>query len=173
MNKRNNCRNQNHNGNVDSVANVGNVNISNATPQSIAGLSAEQVGWLLEGFGVNLLVRRIADNTAFLREVLGFHVLRADDFYALLEHRGHLHQLHVDATYHAHPLAALLPTCDLRGAGVELRLYGLDPDVAETRARNGGYEVLQSTADKPHGLRECFLLDPDGYCWVPSMKKTA
>ncbi|MGR3983992.1 MAG: glyoxalase, partial [Gammaproteobacteria bacterium] len=44
------------------------------------------------------------------------------------------------------------------------------PDAAEKRARAGGYEVLQASADKPHGLRECFLLDPDGYCWVPSMR---
>ena len=186
MNERKKRRNQNRNDTVDSVDNVGDAddvnvdsvdnianiaNIDNAALHSIEELTAEQVGHLLEGFGVNLLVRRIADNVAFLREVLGFRVLRADDAYALLEHRGHLHQLHIDATYHAHPLAALLPSADVRGAGVELRLYGIDPDAAEVRARNGGYEVLQSTADKPHGLRECFLLDPDGYCWVPSVKK--
>jgi hypothetical protein len=23
--------------------------------------------------------------------------------------------------------------------------------------------------DKPHGLRECVLLDDDGYCWVPGV----
>jgi hypothetical protein len=27
--------------------------------------------------------------------------------------------------------------------------------------------VLAASADKPHGLRECFLADPDGYVWVP------
>ena len=55
-----------------------------------------------------------------------------------------------------------------RGAGVELRLYGVDPDQAEARARAAGQVVLAGSADKPHGLRECYLLDEDGYTWVPS-----
>jgi hypothetical protein len=32
--------------------------------------------------------------------------------------------------------------------------------------------VLQAPADKPHGLREAYILDPDGYCWVPGRPKT-
>jgi hypothetical protein len=27
--------------------------------------------------------------------------------------------------------------------------------------------VLAGTMDKPHGLRECILIDDDGYAWVP------
>ena len=27
--------------------------------------------------------------------------------------------------------------------------------------------------DKPHGLRECIILDDDGYAWVPGMAITA
>ena len=62
------------------------------------------------------------------------------------------------------------PLCvALRGAGVELRLYDLDPDAAEARARAAGYHVLQVAANKPHGLRECYLVDPDGYVWVPGI----
>ena len=30
-----------------------------------------------------------------------------------------------------------------------------------------GYSVLATTLDKGHGLREAFILDGDGYCWVP------
>ena len=56
-----------------------------------------------------------------------------------------------------------------RGAGVELRLYGVDPDAAEARAREWGYQMLEGTIDKPHGLRECYIFDPDWYCWVPSV----
>jgi hypothetical protein len=26
---------------------------------------------------------------------------------------------------------------------------------------------LAASEDKPHGLRECYLLDPEGYVWVP------
>ena len=30
-----------------------------------------------------------------------------------------------------------------------------------------GYEVLEPASDKPHGLREAYILDADGYVWVP------
>jgi hypothetical protein len=33
--------------------------------------------------------------------------------------------------------------------------------------------VLSEAADKPHGLRESYILDPDGYCWVPAVHKKA
>jgi len=136
----------------------------------IADLSAEAMGHRLRGFGVNLLVRDVARAAGFMRDVLGFDVLRASDDYAVLAWRGRWFQLHADATYSSHPLPAHLPADNLRGAGIELRLYEVDPDAAERRARSGGYEILQAAADKPHGLRECFLLDPDGYCWVPSTR---
>ena len=44
-----------------------------------------------------------------------------------------------------------------------------DPDAAEARARAQGHIVLESATDKPHGLREAYLVDPDGYCWVPDV----
>ncbi len=138
--------------------------------KEISELNAEQMGHRLTGFGINLLVKCVDRSAKFLHEVLRFAILRQSADYAVLAHRKRLYQLHADATYHTHPLAAHLPQVELRGAGVELRLYQMSPDHAERRARNGGYQILQSTADKPHGLRECFLLDPDGYCWVPSVK---
>jgi hypothetical protein len=52
---------------------------------------------------------------------------------------------------------------------VELRLYGCDPDTAEAAARKGGWTVLTGAMDKPHGLRECIILDDEGYCWVPGV----
>ncbi|MGR3914727.1 MAG: VOC family protein [Gammaproteobacteria bacterium] len=136
-------------------------------------LSADELGRLFDGFGINLLARRVGANAAFLRDVLQFEILRQSDDYAVLAHRGVWVQLHADATYARHPLSALLPEAGMRGIGLELRLYQVDPDAAEKRARAGGYEVLQASADKPHGLRECFLLDPDGYCWVPSVRLPA
>lgn len=136
----------------------------------LSDISAAEMGRRLDGFGVNLLVREAPRTVEFLRDVLRFDVLRASEDYAVLAWRGRLFQLHADATYASHPLPAHLPAAGLRGAGAELRLYQADPDAAEQRARAGGYTVLQSTADKPHGLRECFLLDPDGYCWVPSTR---
>jgi len=57
---------------------------------------------------------------------------------------------------------------ELRGAGVEIRLYGADPDRIEARARERGHLVLSASLDKPHGLRECHLVGPEGYIFVPS-----
>jgi hypothetical protein len=53
--------------------------------------------------------------------------------------------------------------------GAELRLHGRDPDAAEAAAKRLGYTVLASATDKPHGLREVFLIDSDGYLWVPDI----
>ena len=138
--------------------------------KSIRELTAAEMGHRLHGFGVNLVVKQIARSTLFLTEVLEFELLRADKDYAVLAHRDQLFQLHCDATYIQHPLLALLPESGLRGAGAEFRLYDVDPDKVETRAREFGAEILQTATDKPHGLRECFVLDSDGYCWVPSVK---
>ena len=132
--------------------------------------NAEQVGHALEGFGINLLVKNVSNTVEFLQKVFAFESLSVSRDYALLKHDQRLYQLHADHTYSNNPLPSLLPEFGARGAGVELRLFQVDPDLAEKRAREGEYTVLMETADKPHGLRECFLLDPDGYCWVPSIK---
>ena len=58
---------------------------------------------------------------------------------------------------------------EARGAGLEIRLYGLDPDACEARARAAGGIVLAGALDKPHGLREAYLVDPDGYVWAPGI----
>jgi uncharacterized glyoxalase superfamily protein PhnB len=52
---------------------------------------------------------------------------------------------------------------------VELRLHGVDPDGAVEAARRHGSHVLAEAADKPHGVREAYLADPDGYIWVPDV----
>jgi hypothetical protein len=51
----------------------------------------------------------------------------------------------------------------------EIRLHGCDPDQAEARPRKRGDTVLAGTVDKPHGLREVYLVDPDGYLWMPNI----
>ena len=67
------------------------------------------------------------------------------------------------------PLRGSLTEDAHRGLGIELRLHGLDPDGAEARARAHGATVLAGSIDKPHGLRECYIIDPDGYLWVPDV----
>jgi len=135
--------------------------------------NANQVGRSLKGFGVNLLVRDVCKTLDYLISVLGFEVISSSRDYALITLAGQLYQLHPDHTYSQNPLPSLVPESGPRGGGVELRLFNVDPDTAERKARENGYQVLMATADKPHGLRECFLLDPDGYCWVPSVAKSA
>ena len=102
----------------------------------------------------------------------GFEIDRVgysdDADFAVLAHGGQQWMLHGDHTYHSNPLLGLTGDGALRGVGVELRVYGIDPDDAEAKARALGHHVLQAATDKPHGLRECFLVDPDGYVWVPS-----
>ena len=48
-------------------------------------------------------------------------------------------------------------------------LTALALDVAEAKARELGFTVLAGSIDKPHGLRECVILDDDGYAWVPAV----
>ncbi len=132
-------------------------------------MSPDAYGRSLRGMGVNLLVRDVARSVAFLAEVLGLTTVYSDADFAVLRHAGSDVMLHADHTYAQHPLRGLTGDAARRGAGVELRLYGLDPDAAEARARARGDPVLAESRDKPHGLRECYLVDPDGYVWVPGM----
>ena len=132
-----------------------------------------EYGRSLRGFNVNLLVRDLARALAFQREVLGVEVVYSDADLAVLRHDGSDFLLHAEHTYldeagAAGPFLAQTSRAATRGAGVELRLYGIDPDAAEARARAAGFSVLAGARDKPHGLRECYLVDADGYVWVPA-----
>jgi len=132
-------------------------------------MSGDDYGRSLRGFGVNILVRDIEKSIAFQTEILG----TGDADFAVVRHRGadgrsHEWMLHADHSFSDHPLLALTGDGAVRGAGIELRLYDHDPDAAEVRARARGDYVLAASADKPHGLRECCLVDPDGYVWVPA-----
>lgn len=124
----------------------------------------------LQGISLNLLVRDLRAEAAFLADVFGMAVHRLSDDFAILIHAGQPLQLHSDAAFANHPLSALLPEAGPRGTGIELRLPAVDPDQAAARAaaRNAGM-VLQPPTDKPgHGLREAVILSPAGYAWVPS-----
>ena len=137
-------------------------------------MPAPDYGRSLAGFGVNLIVRDIARALEFQREVLGASVVYTDPDFAVV--RGPVRDgspaewmLHADHTYDRHPLLARVKAASARGLGVELRVHGCDPDEAEAHARRLGYVVLAEAEDKPHGLREAYLLDADGYCWVPDI----
>jgi len=133
--------------------------------------AGDEYGRKLRGFGVNLLVRDMAASLRFLTEVLGVEQVYSDEDFAILRHGGMEFMLHSDTTYHSNPLLGLTGDGALRGVGVELRLYEIDPDLAVEKAKARGDHVLQEATDKPHGLREAFIIDPDGYVWVPGREK--
>jgi len=134
-------------------------------------MPADEYGRSLRGLSINLLVADVARSVAFQTEVLGAKLVYADPDFALLCGFGGEWMLHADHTYDKHPLHGSLSSEIVRGVGVELRLHGCDPDAAEARARTRGDVVLAGASDKPHGLREAFLVDPDGYLWVPDIAK--
>lgn len=125
------------------------------------------------GIGFNLLVREIARSVKFAEGVLGATAAYADEDFAVLRLNGSEWMLHADHTYSDNPLSGVVGGIEARGAGVELRVYGCDPDQAEAQARAKGFTVLAGTIDKPHGLRECMLVDDDGYVWVPGVASAA
>ena len=132
-------------------------------------MPAPEFGRSLRGLGVNLLVRDIDASLPFHREVLAGEIVYSDPDIAVIRHRDAEWMLHADHTYDAHPLFEKVTTAAARGTGAELRLHGRDPDEAEAAARRLGFEIVQPTADKPHGLREVFVRDADGYVWVPDV----
>lgn len=134
-------------------------------------VDADSFGRSLKGIGLNLLVRDVMTEIAFLETVFGMKAHQPTQDFAIIRYGDQLFQLHSDATYGANPLLGLLPETPPRGAGLEIRLYDSDPDLAAQRAKAAGYTILQQPRDKPHGLREAYILCDNGYAWVPSRPK--
>jgi hypothetical protein len=135
-------------------------------------VAAHDFGQSLRAITVNLLVRDVQAEVAFLTRVFDLTAHRASRDFAIVLHAGQPFQLHADHTYHSHPLPSLLPEAGPRGAGIELRLHEADPDAAALRvAEFPDAILLQPPTDKSdHGLREAVILCPNGYAWVPSRR---
>lgn len=134
-------------------------------------VGAEEFGAALRGIGLNLLVRDVKTECAFLDTVFGMSAHQPTDDFAIVKYGDQVFQLHSDRTYHSNPLLGLLPELPPRGAGIEIRLYDTDPEDAVAKAKAAGCTVLQPPTDKPHGLREAYILCENGYAWVPSRPK--
>jgi catechol 2,3-dioxygenase-like lactoylglutathione lyase family enzyme len=132
-------------------------------------MPAPRYSHTLQGLTINLLVRDVAKSLPFHREVLGAQVVYSDADFAVLRYGEVEWMLHADHTYLDHPLHASLAEEMPRGVGAELRLHGRNPDEAEAAAHRLGFAALAGAIDKPHGLREAYLVDPDGYLWVPDV----
>lgn len=125
-------------------------------------------GASLKGIGLNILVRDVRRQVAFLETVFGMEGHRVTDDFAILTCHDHIMQVHADHTYGENPLLGLVPETGPRGGGAEFRLYCTDPDEAAKKAEETGAYILQPPANKPHGLRETYILCENGYAWVAS-----
>src|SRR3546814_13009676 len=130
-------------------------------------MPADVFGRSLAGFGVNILVSDVAATLAFLKEVLTVAVVHADADFAVCSYEGRQWLLHSDASYHSNPLLALTGDGAIRGAGMEPRPYGVDPDTAAARTDALGFTVLPAPAATPHGLRAAYNRGPHGKIRVP------
>jgi catechol 2,3-dioxygenase-like lactoylglutathione lyase family enzyme len=137
---------------------------SNKTPF----MAAADYGQSLAGFTINLLTANLERALVFQRDVLGVEVLHEDEDLLILRGYGANWMVHADHTYDKHAFLTDTHSSARRGAGVELRLHGCDPDVTAVRARGFGFQILDNPRDQPdHGLREAHIVDADGYVWVP------
>ncbi|EBA16907.1 hypothetical protein RSK20926_08057 [Roseobacter sp. SK209-2-6] len=137
----------------------------------LGSVDADSFGRSLRGIGLNLVVRDVLAEITFLETVFGMKAHQPSKDFAIVTYEGQIFQLHSDGTYAKNPLLGLLPENPPRGAGIEIRLYESDPDIAVEQAREAGFTILQEPTDKPHGLREAFILCDNGYAWVPSRPK--
>ena len=131
-------------------------------------VGAEDFGASLRGMGLNLLVRDVGRQVAFLRNVFGMRAFQPSNDFAIMRYGDQVFQLHSDGTYHSNPLLGLLPENPPRGGGIEIRLYDSDPEAVCAVAEAAGGTILQGPTDKPHGLREAYVLCENGYAWVCS-----
>jgi len=129
-------------------------------------MSAADYGRTLSGLSVNLIVRDVARSIPFYSGVLELRLLYSDEDFAAFEREDVRLQLHADHTYAQMPWASRLRDESRRGLGAEIRILGVDPDLAEKRARDAGFTVLVPVRDWPHGWRDCVLEDPDGYTFA-------
>jgi predicted enzyme related to lactoylglutathione lyase len=100
----------------------------------------------------------------FYREVLGFALLRHEPDYASLRHG--------DVVLGLGPVAKL-PMVDgyftrsrlaqERGLGVEIVLEVDDVDAAYDAVRQSGHPIHEPLRDRPWGLTDFRIADPDGY----------
>lgn len=115
---------------------------------------------------VNLLVADVSRAVEFAREVLGAQIIYSDPDFAAVRYGGQEWMVHADHTYDQHPYGARTSAAAARGAGVELRIHGADPDGAVATARRLGFTILSQPEVKGHGMREAYIADGDGYTWV-------
>ena len=94
---------------------------------------------------------------------------KKDPDFAAIEGFGSRWCIHSYHTYDNHPYINIIKSSKPKGLRIELRVIDCDPDREEERARKENYIILSNSMNKPHGLRECYILDNNGFCWVLSI----
>ena len=100
-----------------------------------AWMPADEYGRSLKGLTINLLVSDIDKALVFQTEVLAASIVYSDPDIAVVTGFGAEWMLHADHTYDKHAMRTVIADVSRRGAGMELRLHGRDPDEAEAAAR--------------------------------------
>ena len=131
--------------------------------------SASEYSRDLSGLTVNLLVEDINLSIHFLKKIIEAKIVYQDPDFAAIEGFGSRWCLHSYHTYESHPYMNVIKNSNPKGLGIELRVIGCDPDRAEEKARKENYIILSTSTDKAHGMRECYIHDNNGFCWVPSI----
>ena len=106
-------------------------------------VSADDLGRSLAGIGINLLSRDVRALAGFLSAVFGLSAHRLSNDFAILRHGAMMLQIHSDASFARHPLPGLIPENPPRGGGVQIYLFGVDPDAAIARAAAAGTRVAR------------------------------
>ncbi len=129
-------------------------------------MTASSYGRQLPQFCVNLIVRDVPRSITFYSTVLDASVHYFDADFAAIRVLDQELMLHADHAYDGHPWYRGLSGDNERGLGAEMRLFGVDPDAVEAKAKEAGATVVVPAADKGHGWREVMIADPDGYLWA-------
>lgn len=101
---------------------------------------------------------------AFYSEVLGFELDRRESGYASLRRGavilglGPVSKLPVEGGYFTRDVAGLR-----RGLGVEIVLEVDDLDAYHARVLASGHPIFEPLRERPWGLRDFRVVDPDGY----------
>lgn len=128
---------------------------------------AAAFGHALSGISVNLLVRDVRAEAAFLAAVFDMQAHRLSADFAIMLHAGQPFQLHSDATLRR--CSRCCPDPGRAAQASNCACMGPDPDLAAALADFPDAMLLQQPTVKwGHGLREAVVLCPFGYAWVPS-----
>jgi lactoylglutathione lyase len=117
------------------------------------------------GLRLELFVKDMGESISFYRTVLGFEVVR--------EERGDYASLRLgDIMLGIGPIAKLPETggyftqsiaSQRRGLGVEIVMEVDDLSTAHRRVLDSGHPVFEPQQQRPWGLRDFRIVDPDGY----------